>query len=95
MNEACIANPANLAKLKERSAAHFAAFAEIATFARPPEANDLLLARLIHAAMRACDYWGDSAASRAPMRQACIDTPPHLRADLLEHFRTMYSKGGY
>lgn len=39
--------------------------------------------QLLHAAMRACDHWGDNQAAREQMRQDCLNTPPHLRADLL------------
>lgn len=46
--------------------------------------------QLLHAAMRACDHWGDSQAAREQMRQDCISTPPHLRPDLLAHLRTTY-----
>ncbi|MDZ4290737.1 MAG: hypothetical protein U1C47_02305 [Hydrogenophaga sp.] len=47
---------------------------------------------LIDAAMRSCDHWGDSQTAREEMRQDVIQTPPHLRADLLEHFRQSYPK---
>lgn len=46
-----------------------------------------LTARLIAAAMRRCDEFGDSQAARAEMRDDCLATPPHLQADLLEHFQ--------
>ncbi|HRN76600.1 hypothetical protein [Ottowia sp.] len=41
-------------------------------------------------AMRACDHWGDSPASRDDMRRQIAEVPPHLRAELLAHFRTHY-----
>lgn len=42
---------------------------------------------LIKAAMLACDHHNDSDAAREEMRQDCLATPPHLQADLLDHFR--------
>ena len=45
------------------------------------------LSELSDAAMRACDFHGDGADARGQMHQDCFNTPPHLRADLLEHFR--------
>lgn len=47
-------------------------------------------ARLIEAAMRACDHYKDSDAAREEMRADCLATPQHLRADLLEHFKQTY-----
>ena len=46
--------------------------------------------KLLAAAMRACDHWGDGPEAREQMRRECLETPPHLRADLLEHFRREY-----
>ncbi len=48
-------------------------------------------ARLIRAAMRACDQHSDGPAARETMLQDCIATPVHLQADLLSHFETAYS----
>ena len=45
---------------------------------------------LVKAAMRACDHWGDNPADRADMKRECIATPPHLQADLLNHFKKTY-----
>ncbi len=45
-----------------------------------------VLTRLIAAAMRCCDRHGDGDAAREQMRCDCVDTPPQLRADLLDHF---------
>lgn len=45
---------------------------------------------LLQAAMRACDQWEDGQAARERMRQDCFNTPPHLRADLLQHLRGTY-----
>ena len=47
-------------------------------------------AQLVEAAMRCCDHFGDSPAAREQMRQDVIDTPPHLRADLLHHLSRAY-----
>lgn len=46
--------------------------------------------QLLLAAMRACDHWGDTLQAREQMRQDCLNTPPHLRVDLLEHFKKHY-----
>ena len=46
-----------------------------------------LLDQLIAAAMLTCDRWNDPPEAREQMRQDCINTPLHLRADLLEHFQ--------
>ena len=43
--------------------------------------------RLIHAAMRVCDRHGDNDTARQEMRDQCLALPPHLQADLLEHFK--------
>lgn len=40
--------------------------------------------------MRACDAWGDGPEAREAMRRECMETPEHLRADLLAHFRASY-----
>lgn len=44
-------------------------------------------ADLLSEAMRVCDRHGDSDAKRQEMRDKCLALPPHLQADLLEHFR--------
>jgi hypothetical protein len=46
-----------------------------------------ITAQLIAAAMRRCDQFGDDEAKRAQMRSDCLETPPHLQADLLQHFK--------
>lgn len=48
--------------------------------------NTQLASDLIDAAMKVCDKHGDGEAARADMRQQCMELPPHLQADLLEHF---------
>ena len=66
------------------------------TVAHKPELLEFLHAAslttvdLIEAAMRACDHFGDSEASRDQMRTDCANVPPHQRADLREHFRRSY-----
>lgn len=49
-------------------------------------AFDLLAARLMAAAMRRCDERPDSDKARQDMREQVLETPPHLRQDLLDHF---------
>lgn len=51
------------------------------------------LAELIDAAMRACDHWQDGPQAREEMRRECMETPEHLRADLLTHFCAAYGGG--
>lgn len=45
-----------------------------------------LAKELIAAAMRRCDKFKDGEAARADMRRDCLELPPHLQADLLDHF---------
>ncbi len=47
---------------------------------------------LLAAAMRCCDHHKDSDAAREQMRLDCLNTPLHLRADLLDHFQQTYPK---
>ena len=54
------------------------------------QSAELLTARLIAAAMRACDRHGDGPAARADMKRDCLATPLHLQADLLDHFQQTY-----
>ena len=49
-----------------------------------------ITAQLLEAAMRACDRWNDGPAAREQMRQDVMNTPPHLRGDMLDHFRQNY-----
>jgi hypothetical protein len=56
------------------------------------QSAEFLAARLIAAAMRACDHHGDGDEAREQMRADCLSTPPRLRADLLAHLTTAYSK---
>ncbi len=47
---------------------------------------------LIEATMRVCDHYNDGDAAREEMRLDCLNTPAHLRADLLDHFQQTYPK---
>ena len=49
--------------------------------------NTQLALDLIEAAMKVCDRHGDGESARAEMRQQCMELPPHLQQDLLDHFR--------
>ncbi len=49
------------------------------------EAHDTT-AVLIAAAMRVCDQYDDNDAKREEMRQDILDTPHHLRRELLDYF---------
>lgn len=55
------------------------------------EVFDPLLVRklqgeILRLAMRVCDSYNDLDAAREEMRLQVLETPPHLLADLLEHF---------
>jgi hypothetical protein len=54
--------------------------------------SDGELDQLLAAAMRCCNYWGDSDQARAEMVADIKATPQHLRQDLLEHFLCAYGK---
>ena len=43
-------------------------------------------AQLLEAAMRRCDQFNDGDKARQDMREQVLETPPHLRQDLLDHF---------
>lgn len=45
---------------------------------------------LLKAASKACDAWADGEQARQDMRQQCLETPWHLRAELTAHFRRAY-----
>ena len=42
---------------------------------------------LLTAAMRRCDEFNDGELARQEMRQQCLELPPDLQADLLDHFQ--------
>jgi len=50
--------------------------------------NTQLASDLIFAAMHRCDQFNDSDKARSDMRQQCLELPPHLQADLLDHFNS-------
>lgn len=52
--------------------------------------NCALAAELLDAAMKACDHWRDGPEAREQMKKEVMETPPHLRGDLLEHFKQVY-----
>lgn len=69
--------------------------------AKPPKRNEIkprvndgleLEGQLLKAAMRACDFWGDSQTARAEMVADIKATPPNRRQELLEHFLAAYGK---
>lgn len=55
-----------------------------------PEQADAPLRDLFDAAKLACDHWKDNPAALQAMEQECRAVPPHLRADLIEHFQAAY-----
>lgn len=44
-------------------------------------------ATLLELAMQVCDAWADGEQAREAMRRDCLETPLHLRQDLIEHFQ--------
>lgn len=52
--------------------------------------NSRVTTELLMAAMRACDHHGDGPQAREEMRRQLLETPPHLRGDLLAHFKREY-----
>lgn len=47
---------------------------------------DPTLDALLQAAMRRCDHFNDGEKARQDMREQVIETPQHLRKDLLNYF---------
>ncbi|MFM2448835.1 MAG: hypothetical protein RIS44_1285 [Pseudomonadota bacterium] len=45
--------------------------------------------RLLMLAMQVCDAWDDGPEAREAMRRDCLDTPLHLRQDLIAHFQSV------
>jgi len=45
-----------------------------------------LASDLIEAAMRRCDEFDDGEGERQQMRQDCLELPPAMQQDLLDHF---------
>lgn len=56
------------------------------------ESAELLTARLIASAMRACDHHRDGEKARTEMRADCLATPLHQQAALLAYFREQYGR---
>ncbi len=42
---------------------------------------------MIAAAMRVCDQHHDGESARQEMQTQCLEVPPHLHTDLLDHFQ--------
>lgn len=53
---------------------------------------ETLTNELINTAMRRCDQFNDSQQARENMRRDCINTPDHLKPDLLRHFNEALRK---
>ena len=88
-----VANVANVAKAANEPAfqpSPLAKLAGIAGLAISHESPELLAARLMNAAMRACDYWQDSPQARKQMRLEIGETKPEHRRELLDHFNAEY-----
>lgn len=64
--------------------------ARLAKLAISHESAELLTARVIAAAMKACDAHDDGPAAREQMRREVLTTPPEQQAELLEHFQEQY-----
>lgn len=56
--------------------------------------KDQNLDALHWAAMRACDFWGDSEAQQQAMREWCDLVPPAERTAWINYFRTIYPMEG-
>jgi hypothetical protein len=86
------ANPANAANTRGQADPKLATFANLAISQQHGAHIDPAVTELLDAAMRACDAWNDTAQARDQMRRECLETPPHLRADLLAHLTNQYPK---
>lgn len=64
--------------------------ARLAKLAISHESAELLTARVIAAAMKACDAHDDGPAAREQMRREVLTTPPEQQAELLQHFVETY-----
>lgn len=90
-NPANLANPANaVANAMPAAANDSQPLAKLAGIAKLAISHDLLTTRLMASAMRRCDEFKDSPTAREQMRQDVLGTPPHQRADLLDHFLQIY-----
>ena len=80
-NPANVANPANSPEQRE---------SQPSTCQQNGAHLDPAVAELLDAAMRACDAWNDTTQAREEMRRDCLETPPHLQGDLLQHLKRSY-----
>ena len=86
-----VANPAAAQPEISQPPPKLATVAKVAiSHAVSQESAELLTARLIAGAMRACNRWGDGPEARNNMREDVLATPPELRAELLQHFNETY-----
>lgn len=83
-NPANVANPANSSERRE---------SQPSTGQQHGAHLDPAVTELLDAAMRACDAWNDTTQAREQMRRDCLDTPPHLQGDLLQHLKRSYPPG--
>lgn len=80
-----LANAANTGASPDGEHRPLATFATLAISQQHGAHIDPAVTELLEVAMRACDAWNDTALAREQMRQDVLQTPPHLRADLLDH----------
>lgn len=66
------------------------AFADTRNTQPGPLTAHRVLGDLLAVADEVCDCWGDGAPAREEMRQQCLETPEHLRADLLDYLSATY-----
>lgn len=85
-----MANPANLAKPANKERVSISQLANLSISHARQTPNGPGVTALLEAAMRVCDLWGDPQEFREQMRRDCLETPPHLGADLLDHFTKAY-----
>lgn len=86
-----MAAPADAAMKFRNASTPGESLAELATLAISHGGNtnelSLLTVRLLIAAMKVCDRYGDGEEAREDMREQCLELTPLLQADLLEHFQ--------
>lgn len=83
-----VAWPANHDGDPQSSSIKLATLAKLAASHENTAEIDPVLADLLQAAMLVCDEWNDLDIARDEMRRDVLKTPPHLRADLLDNFKT-------
>ena len=90
-NPVFISKLAALATLADKnSEIEGVSISKLATLATPTYQNSkidqsLITARLTAKAMQICDKHGDGPEAREAMRRDILETPEHLKAELLEH----------